>query len=153
MTESRRFYLGFWEELLAELSLDDSSQPMPNPTGAGNIFFPMPPAAGTAWLTAYCSKATMQAGVFLRFKRGNYGDTAYDLLLAEREEIDSELEGAAEWTSIDGKHSVALKRAFDDLYADRNRADLKAFLLESINRMVNVFRPRLERIAEEVGGG
>lgn len=92
VTEAQRFYLKFWPELIDELVLDDTSQPMPNSIGKiGNILFPMPPSAGQVWLTVYFLKQRQEVGIFLTFLRGVLSDSLYEALMKDKEEINKEL--------------------------------------------------------------
>ena len=150
VTKTQQFYLDFWPELLQELKLDDTSQPMPKSSGKqGNVFFPMPPSPGQAWLTVYFYKQKEEVGVFLTFIRGPLADSVYEKLLSDQEAINKELGIDVVWTSENGKHSITFKNHYSDIRALENRTAIKEFLKDSINRFVNVFRPRLERIVED----
>jgi hypothetical protein len=147
-----KFYLAFWPELMAELKLDDPSQPLPRTqlSKGGNIFFPMPPPGGHAWLTCYFSQADKGCGVFLTFTRGTFGDELYKGLLEQRADIDSEIGLELAWQSDGSKHKIAYRHRFGDLFADANRPQIKVFFTDTINRFVNAFRHRLERLAREM---
>jgi len=147
LSELGQFYQTFWPEFLGDLRLDDASQPLPKPTRTGNVFLTMPPDKTSAWITVYFSQNQKQVGVFLTFARGNFGDMAYAALQEDRERIEEELGNAIEWDSDGSKHRIIVKAGFPDLRASDNRASIKQFLASSINSFVNVFRPRLERIA------
>jgi hypothetical protein len=150
LTESQEFYRTFWTEFLAELRLDDVSQPLARPTRSGNVFFALPPSMSQSWVTVYFSQAKQEVGVFLTFRRGELGDLAYERLLAEREEIEAELGPLAEWRTSNGKHTVTESRKFPRLHSEEQRHPIKEFLAEAVNRFVNAFRPRLVRITGEV---
>lgn len=151
LTESQRFYLDFWPELLNELKLDDPSQPYPQSTGkTGNIFFPMPPSGGQCWVADYFVQQQKRVGVFLTFLRGDYADHVYKILLTDKEAINKELGIPVEWESIDGKHSIWTHRTYDGPRDEKHREAIKAFLNDTVNRFVNTFRPRLARIAEDI---
>jgi hypothetical protein len=148
-TDAQRFYQSFWTEFLLDLRLDDQSQPLPNATARGNIFFSMPPSGGTAWITVFFSQASGYVGVFLTFTKGAFADTAYNTLHADQKEIDTELGIAVAWESVEGKYSIIARKSFPELRGVAYREDIKTFLADRVNRFVNVFRPRLARIAQE----
>jgi len=148
-SELENFYRKFWAELRDELVLDDASQPMANVTGKGNFFFSMPPPA-QSWLTAYFVQRTNEVGVFLTFSRGAFGDRAYDILLEDREQVEKEIGISIEWKSDGSKHRILNYRTFPDVRAEQHREGIKSYLKDTINRFVNVFRPRLARIVSEL---
>ena len=118
-------------------------------TKVGNAFFQMPPSISQAWLTVYFYRARNEVGVFLTFVRGGFGDVAYPRLLEEKEEIECQLAVEVDWESDGVKHSITSRKVFPDIRAPECRSEIKEFLGDRINRFVNVFRPRLQRIAEE----
>jgi hypothetical protein len=148
-SELEGFYLKFWTELRDELVLDDASQPLGNATKQGNMFFSMPPPA-QSWLTVYFLQKKNEVGVFLTFLRGAFGDRAYDILLAEREQIEKEIGISIEWKSDGSKHVIRNHHAFPDVRAEQHRGEIKSYLKDTINRFVSVFRPRLARIVSEL---
>jgi hypothetical protein len=149
-TELQRFYQGFWKEFIDGLHLDDATQPLPNLTRRGNVFLPMPPSGGEAWVTVYFSQGSKEVGLFLTFTSGAFADLAYAKLVQDREAIERELDVPVEWSSFEGKHSIIASAPFADLRSPQYRSAIKGFLADRLNRYVNVFRPRLARIAQEV---
>ena len=150
-SELERFYLGFWPEMLSGLKLDDPSQPSPKSIGKiGNIFYPMPPSANQAWLSVFFYQQKNNTGVFLTFRKGSLGDMIYEKLLIDKDNIEKELGAEVEWESKDGKHLICAYRHYDDVKNVKYREEIKAFLREKINLFVNVFRPRLENISNEL---
>jgi hypothetical protein len=146
-SDVQRFYSTFWQEFLDELRLDDSAQPLAKPTKSENIYFPMPPGSRTAWVSAYFSKTKGRTGVYLRFTEGAFADLAFSRLSEDRQAIDEELGMPTLWQPND--HTVAVRFPLPDLFAADSRPKIKQFFADSINRFVNVFRPRLERIVAE----
>lgn len=148
------FYSQFWQEFVNGLQLDDTSQPMPphNLSGRtlGHTFFPMPPSGHYAWISVYFLQKDREVGVFLGFRKGEFSEIAFDKLSAEQETINHELEIEVEWNSQDGRNTIAVRQNFDDLFADKNREHIKSFLEDTVNRFVNVFRPKLQRIVDEM---
>tara|TARA_R110001599_G_scaffold353847_1_gene600008 strand:- start:12916 stop:13248 length:333 start_codon:yes stop_codon:yes gene_type:complete len=110
----------------------------------------MPPSGSQAWVSAYFASSQHCVGVYLRFTRGNFGDTAYQRLSEERENIDRELGIPIEWQSIGGQHSVIIRRNYDKPLDKSHREEILDFFAVILNLFVNAFRPRLERIAEDL---
>ncbi|UGB36869.1 hypothetical protein [Frateuria soli] len=152
-SDLERFYMKFWPEFLGSLELDDKSQPVPKPTERkiANAFFPMPPGGGgQAWVTMYFSQRYRRVGVFLTFLRGALADDLYQKLLRQQEDINAQLGIDAHWEANDGKYAIGSFKHFPDLLDPANQEEIKLFLSDAINRYVNVFRPRLEKLAEEL---
>jgi hypothetical protein len=90
-------YYQFWKEFIGELRLDDPEQPMATPLARGNVFFPMPPSATTAWVALYFLKASSEIGCFLRLSSSEEGVALYHELKEDAESIGNELPYAIEW--------------------------------------------------------
>lgn len=152
--EQERFYLGFWPEFMADLQLDDVTQTLPIAEGRriSNMYFPMPPGGGDqVWIAAGFSPANQEVRVLLTFVRGALADTLYQALSVQRAEIDVELGLDVQWEEAsDGKYKISCRRTFPDLRDPACREPIKSFLRDAINRYVNVFRPRLTKLAEEL---
>lgn len=147
---TQRFYREFWSEFLGELQLDDVSQPLANVTQSQNIYFPLPPSGTVAWISGFFSKSRETVGAYLRLTKSEASRGIADGLEADREAIEAEINAPFTWHHTDeGGFSVTIRRSFDDVHAPDNRAEIKNFLAESVNLLVNVFRPRLKRIADE----
>ena len=146
---TRAFYRSFWTEFIGELQLDDAAQQMPNITKSTNIFLPMPPHPGAAWVSAYFSKSSNKVGVYFRFRKGNFGELASEKLNEDREEIEADLGIPVKWRLEDGQLVVGVKRRFADVHDPKYRSAIKMFFADNLNRFVNTFRPRLERLGEE----
>ena len=110
----------------------------------------MPPSGSQAWVSAYFASSQNCVGVYLRFTKGNFGDSAYHRLLEDREAIDEELVIPVEWKSVGGQHSVIIRRDYANPLDEAHREEILAFFANTLNKFVNVFRPRLERIAESL---
>jgi hypothetical protein len=147
VSERSRFYAAFWTEFLKELSVEDTSQPFAKATKSENIYFPLPPGGGTAWVGAYFSKTKETVGVYFRMTDGAFADMAFARLLEEREQIIEELGIDAIWDAED--HSIAVRLPIHDIFALEARPQIKQFFAVSINRFVNALRPRLERIVAQ----
>ena len=150
LSDSQKLYQDIWSKFVQRLSLDDASQPIGKPTKSQNYFLPMPPSGSQAWVSAYFASSQNCVGVYLRFTKGNFGDSAYHRLLEDREAIDEELVIPVEWKSVGGQHSVIIRRDYANPLDEAHREEILAFFANTLNKFVNVFRPRLERIAESL---
>ena len=149
LSESARFYQGFWAEFLGGLQLDDASQPIAKTTKSENIYFKIPPSFNACWISAYFSKTKNTVGVYLRFSKKEVGDTYYSALFENKDEIESDLGFEVAWVERDKTYSISVHKRFADVHADAARADIKEFFASHINQFVNVFRPRMIRLAED----
>jgi len=146
--ERGAFYRQFWSEFLDELELDDVSQPMANVTQTENIFF-MPIPGGLAWISAYFSLTKKEVGVYLGLTRSNFANLVIEDLLADREMLQDQLGVEAEWNG-ESHHPVVARMPVANPHAPENREAIKTFFADRVNRLINVFRPRLERIAADL---
>ena len=146
--ERHRRFSAFWAQLLESLNLDDQSQPLRPPTISTNQYFPMPDGT-QGWVSAYVASSLNEAGVYLRFKRKAIGDRIYAALQEDREEIERALGVPVQWRSDDRWHSISAVNKFPGRLPEDQTEELTEFLSERINRFVSVFRPRLEKLAEE----
>ena len=137
----------FWTKFLAELQLDDKSQPIKPPAPSQNQPFHMPNGTN-AWISAVLIPSAGKAGVFLTFGRGSIGDRLYDSLVADRETITKALGVPVEWKSKDQKHMIQTLRSFSGVIPEDHADELSRYLADVVNRYINVFKPRLERLIE-----
>lgn len=146
------WFQDFWAGYLSKLKLDDVSQPVPKSTPKStNIFFPMPPGAGTAWASAYIAQSSGKGGVYLTFaktfeKVGEY----YDGLLSQRDEIEKILGMQLTWEKNGNKVYISTpKISFNDLDEPNERQRVTTYLADTTNRFINVFRHRLDTFSHE----
>lgn len=145
------WFESFWTEYLSVLRLDDPLQPVPKAAKSTNIFFAMPPNGAAAWISAYLMQSKGRGGVYLTFAKAfDKLDGYYDRLLAQRDEIDKSFGTQLTWERVGNKFYVgAPSVSFRDLNAPADRKRVVAHLSDMTNRMVNVFRHRLEAIGRE----
>jgi hypothetical protein len=146
LAAERDKYQSFWKEFLDELSLDDQSQPISAPARNQNQYFRLP-AASTASICAYLAQSSGEAGVYLTFAKGAVGDRVYSALFEERSSIDAALGVTVDWHVAQGKGWVVTKEAYSGTILKDHRRDAQAFMRDRVNRFVNVFRGRIERLA------
>jgi len=149
LSESALFYQSFWAEFLSELQLDDASQQPANPTKSENIYFKVPPTMSAAWISAYFSKSKNTVGVYFRTSKKEVGDRFYRALLADKEEVEKDLGFSPEWGETQSAYSISVSKQFSDVHSADDRAAIKEFFAHNINQFVNVFRPRMARMAED----
>lgn len=148
LTDNQKFYKEFWTELIGSLNLDYKAQRLPNATKTNFIYVQMPPNNGS-WLKVCLNHKDKEVGVLLTFFKGQAGDIIYNHLLEQREQIDAEIAMPITWQSENGKHSVIVKTHFPDLRSPEFREPIRIWLSDQINRFVNAFRPRIDRIVED----
>ena len=150
LNDGQQFYAAFWDELLSEIELDDTSQELANKTICENISFPLPPSRQIAWVSAYFSNSTGSVGVYLRLSQ-SLGDRLFEYFEQIRDEVDQDLGLGVDWrTKADGLHSIGHSINIPDVFDAQYRDQIKVYFKETINQFINTFRHRLERISEEL---
>lgn len=150
LNEDQKFYLDFWGKLKANLKLDDPSQPLPRTIAKSqNFFLPMPPSSSQAWVTVYMAGSRNEVGVFLTFTRGELANHIYQALAEEKEAIAEDIGIPLTWSSDGDKHTIGNSLSVTDIRAKENENKLMQYYTDKINRFVNTFRPRLQRISQE----
>lgn len=148
--------LAFWTEVLSGLELDDSAQEIPKARDHSTIFFWLPaPRGGSTikdnWLTLYLMRSSDKAGIFFTGTRNGFGGEIARSLLSELDDILEELGPDAQQNEPKtGKIDIGEQRALGSLDDPEHRAELVNWMRERVNRYVNVFRPRVEAIAEQL---
>jgi hypothetical protein len=145
----------FWTEFLSGLTLDDPDQRKANATNQGAIYFPLP---GTMWLTVYRNVAKREVGLFLSYTRGSEGERILRRLLADWDEIRTELDGAADiWVDMAGEKSEGSPRTLiidklqtGSLAGEAEKIRAFEWLRGRTNDFINVFRPRIRAAAADL---
>ena len=146
------WFQNFWSEYLKILRLDDPLQPLPTkPSRSTNIFFSMPIPGNAAWISAYVAQGSGTAGVYLTFSKSfEKIDFYYEQLLSQKEDIERNLGGLLSWERNGNKIYIGAPNiSFNDLKVLDQQIRVIAYLAEMTNRMVNVFRHRLEALSRE----
>jgi hypothetical protein len=148
LEKDRVRFRAFWTKFLAELQLDDKSQPIRPPAASQNQPFHMP--KGTqAWISASLVPSAGRASVFLTLGQGPIGDRLYEALTADRESISNALGVPAEWAKgRDERQLIKTSRSFPGRLLEDNADEVRRYLADVVNRYINVFKPRLERLVE-----
>lgn len=149
LNERQQFFTDFWTDFLPRLKLDDPAQPLGRVTKGENYYLYLPPSADVSWLSAFLARSSSRVGVYLTFIHGAFGDQAYTYLYEDREAIEAEIDIPILWESNNGKHRIVIRKYIEDPWGEQSRDEIYDFFADTLNRFVNVFRPRLERLASE----
>jgi hypothetical protein len=109
----------------------------------------MPPSSSQAWVTVYMAGSSNEVGVYLTFTRGELANHIYQALAEEKEAIAEEIGIPLTWASDGDKHRIENNLSVTDIRAKENENQLMQYYTDTINRFVNTFRPRLQRISQE----
>ena len=148
------WFQSFWTEYLKVLRLDDPLQPLPSkPAKSTNMYFGMPITGNEAWISAYIAQSSGTGGVYLTFsKTFEKLDVYYEQLLSQREEIERSFGEHLLWDRSGNKIYIGAPNvSFTDLKLHDQQTRVIAHLADMTNRMINVFRHRLEAISREIG--
>ena len=142
----RDWYRAFWSEFLIRLQAIDSELGGFEPANSTNQFFPMPPSGSKAWISAYIAQSSGKAGAYLTFAKAyEQGLTVYEMLLADRDAIDSEFGGALSWERDGDKVYVSAPTVrVSNLNNTSDRSRALDHLAQHAVRLIRVLRPRLE---------
>jgi hypothetical protein len=134
----------FAERFLADMRFDDPAQPAPRIGGVNWMSAPLP---GKSSVTLWRSKDGV-VGAFAR-GRNSEGLADFDSLAADRPAIDQEFAEAGllppEWTSDEGKASIALEWPSPLPWDEAEEARQMVLFSAAANQFVNSLRPRLAR--------
>lgn len=140
----RQQYFDFWTRFLDSLVLDDPEQPMPKPVSIGNIAFSLPPSGSVSWITTYFYKSNRSIGCFVRFANTPQGRDLYEALIDEKVGIEKDLPFSVVWD--DNKRTVRRTQTVEGNWPPIQDDATAIFFQETVNGLVNAFRPRLERL-------
>jgi hypothetical protein len=146
------FFYSFWTEYKKKLQLDDLTQPPVKPGKGANIFLAMPPSGDVAWISTFIAQGSGSGGVYLTFlKKFDKLDSYYEQLLSQREDIEKSFGEPLKWERSGNKVFISSPNiSFTNLNDPSERERVIVDLTDMTNRMVNVFRHRLETIGREV---
>lgn len=106
----------------------------------------MPPSGGSAWISAYIAQSSGRGGVYLTFMKSfERVSEYYEHLLAQREEIEKSLGMELSWERDGNKVYISAPNiTFNDLNEPNDRQRVIAYLADTTNHFINVFRHRLD---------
>jgi hypothetical protein len=138
----------FWKEFLEKLDLDDKGQPSSKPAKSTNQYFWMP--SPSAWIAAYLAQSALRIGVYLTFSKGPLGDRMYRTLEEDKDAIEKAIGVSISWESDGAKHWIISREQFTGgVLIEQHRQHVQSWFADRVNRYVNVFRPRIERLVRE----
>lgn len=146
----QKLLFDFWSVLKDRLILDDPSQSLNNPGKGTNYYLYLPPSKNQAWISAFIAKSSNRIGVYIRIKNDDFGREAYSQFLAEKEVILGEAGIRLDWSEEEEGYYVTCQRNYEDLRIRENRDRALEFFTEYLNIFVNIFRPRLAKLASKV---
>jgi hypothetical protein len=149
-TSQREWFMAFWREFLSVLDLDDKALMPTDPAKSTNQFFPMPPGGGMAWISAYIAQSSSRGGVYLTFAKSyDRGIETYEVLESDRDAIEREVGVRLRWEHSDERVFIGSPHVtFTDLNSTADRQRVAAYLADMTQRMIRVFKPRLEAAAQ-----
>lgn len=140
--------LGFWQAFLTDLRLDDPDQVIPSAARTRHLWFAFP-WSGELWLTVYFASRDKEIGVMLRL-RGSIGGEVYSSLLLNKEQIEKDFGSPLKWSiRDDGQFSVSAHIDNIDALSASDTAKAISYLQDTVNRFINVFRPRLSELLQQ----
>ena len=149
-TSQREWFMDFWREFLAVLKLDDKVLIPTEPAKSTNQYFPMPPGGGMAWISAYIAQSSKRGGVYLTFAKSyDRGSETYEMLESDRDAIEREVGARLRWERGDDRVFIGAPHVhFADLNSTADRQRVTTYLADMTQRMIRVFKPRLEAAAQ-----
>lgn len=105
-----------------------------------------------AWISAYIAQSSSRGGVYLTFAKSyDRGNETYEALESDRDATEREVGvGRLRWERGDDRVFIGSPHvAFSDLNSTTDRQRATAYLADLTQRMIRVFKPRLEAAALE----
>ena len=139
----KNFYSKFWQELINEMIFDDPGQPLPKVSKTQNLYL-FPGETKKVWVSAYFMKSQKRVGVYFRAQNDSEGNEILNNLEEYKDDIRNELGDEAIW-NWEESGAIGVRKYCEDVFAEKNRHELKEFYKYWINAFVNAIRPRLRR--------
>lgn len=140
----------FWTEFLSELSLDDPEQPIPKPAKLGYLSFMLPAPQGSCWINVWRDITKGRVGLTLSYSSGYIGEDAVKSLMADLQAIQDQLGGDVQVSNIGGKEKIYEEKIVGDLHSATVRAEAFEWLRQRLDAWVNVLRPRIRSIVQDM---
>lgn len=140
----------FWTEFLSELSLDDPEQPIPKPAKLGYLSFMLPAPQGSCWINVWRDITKGRVGLTLSYSSGYIGEDAVKSLMADLQAIEDQLGGDVQVSNIGGKEKIYEEKIVGDLHNAAVRAEAFEWLRQRLDAWVNVLRPRIRSIVQDM---
>jgi hypothetical protein len=107
--------------------------------------FSFPPPAPLLGFIIFFYKSNKEYGCYIRLVNKPNGRELYQALVDEKEEIEKDLPFTVSWD--DERRIIQRTRNVKTEWPPFNDESIVPFLRETVNGMVNTFRPRLERLS------
>jgi hypothetical protein len=140
----------FWTEFLSDLSLDDPEQPIPKPAKLGYLSFMLPAPQGSCWINVWRDITKGRVGLTLSYSSGYIGEDAVKSLMADLQAIQDQLGGDVQVSNIGGKEKIYEEKIVGDLHSATVRAEAFEWLHQRLDAWVNVLRPRIRSIVQDM---
>ena len=95
-------------------------------------------------------KSKKRAGVYFRCAKSQIGHEMAERLESDKEAILSELGENVIWDMLEEAGGVGIRLNIEDIFSSNSTQEITDFYSKWVNKYVNVFRPRLKRMAEEL---
>ena len=140
----------FWSEFLSDLSLDDPEQPIPKAAKLGYLSFMLPAPQGSCWINVWRDITKGRVGLTLSYSSGYVGEGAVKSLMADLQAIQDQLGGDVQVSNIGGKEKIYEEQIVGDLHDATVRAEAFEWLRQRLDAWVNVLRPRIRSIVQDM---
>jgi hypothetical protein len=147
--KEKEFYPRFWQKFISNLTLDDPSQPIPEPHKAQNQFFYLP-AKKQCWISAYFMRSSNRVGVYFRCSKSQLGQQISRELEMEKDEILEELGEHIIWNMTEETGGAGIRMPCKDVFSPDNSQAIIDFFSYYVNLFVSVFRPRIKKIIDNM---
>lgn len=143
----------FWAEFQAGLRLDDPEQIVGKPPKLGYTTLGLPAPGGSVWLTIYRDMTRQEVGIFLSHNSTGVASEIAHTLANDSDTILGELGETARLSDNKGRPRFIDSVGTGSLDKPANREAAFAWLRRRTNDFVNVFRPRVRALAQEMAKG
>ncbi|KTE37318.1 MULTISPECIES: hypothetical protein [unclassified Sphingopyxis] len=143
----------FWADFQAGLQLDDPDQIVGRPPKMGYTTLMMPAPGGAVWLTIFRDMTLQEVGLFLSHHSTGTGLEVAQALMEDSDAILAELGPTARIVDNKGRPRIIDSLRTGPLDRPDNREAAFAWLRRRTNDFVNVFRPRVRALAQDLAKG
>ena len=140
----------FWTAMLKSLSLDDTTQRIPEPA-AGSVIFFMFGFTGEVWVACFIVRATRSFGVYLSRKSSSqFGSEVFERLTSDLELLKDECsEDLDVWSNSNGQQRIGFSKSAEFLSNPAKFDDSVKWLQQRTNELINAVRPRIHAMWED----
>jgi hypothetical protein len=143
----------FWADFQAGLRLDDPDQIVGKPPRMGYTTLGLPAPGGAVWLTIYRDMTRHEVGLFLSHNSAGIGLEVAQALMEDADTILAELGETARIVDNKGRPRIIDSLRTGPLNDSANRDVALVWLRRRTNDFVNIFRPRVRALAQDLAQG